>query len=450
MHHRSPRVVLRNLDELSHTGDAIHHDVDDVRPRRRNVAVRRHGDRDGLRRLAGPETGVVEEYHPVSHVDGVSDEATIVESDLDTLSGRGSIEADGELGAVGVEVLAGKDDVAGTGGVSLEVRRGVDLVAELGGEGVLRGRLEDRHLDGVGAGDEEGTVEEEEGDAVVQAGDRGPGAAGEALALGLGGVIDQDVEGGLAGELEALGALFGAVDPDDGAVGEEGTFDHTAGLGHRVHFPFGVGVEGVDAAAGGVARGSDVLVRTATADDNIRIPVVLAGEGQDDGATGVGVSAVIARKIGERLDNSVGVQVKVLRRLGSEDEHVTVLEEMDEGIHVIWLVLLEDFHGDAPSLGRAVTVENLIGGIVVLRLGRVEAVQTSRSDEDLAVSHDLGRRVPASSVKPSGEFLPIFAVERAISCRAPEVANTLEAISDSGIKPVQGAVATERAEAAIG
>lgn len=48
---------------------------------------------------------------------------------------------------------------------------------------------------------------------------------------------------------------------------------------------------------------------------------------------------------------------------------------MDEGVHVIWLVLVEKIHLDVVPLADAVAVQNLVSGVVVCGDERVETVQ---------------------------------------------------------------------------
>src|SRR5690242_4997693 len=146
-----PRLL--DVDELTHSRDAVNKNVNDVRTSRRDAPVRRHGDGDGLCGGAGLEASVVEEQHAVTHVDRVGHETTVVEVDLDSLGvGRG-VKLDGEGGAIGLEGLGGELDSGRTSGVALEVGRSVDLVAELSDVRILSGGLKNRLLDGVGTRD---------------------------------------------------------------------------------------------------------------------------------------------------------------------------------------------------------------------------------------------------------------------------------------------------------
>lgn len=291
------------------------------------------------------------------HMQRMRDEAAMIQRDLDTLGAGRDVEGDGEGTAVGLEHEGrGQDDVRGAfmSVVAGEVRRGVDLDAKLGDVVLRRGaagdRGEDGLLDGVGAGDEEGAVEEEEGDGVVETGDGGAGTRGEALAEGFGGVVDQHLEGRVGSQAEALGAAVAAVDEEDAAVRQEDAFDHAAAFGHRVHFPAGGGGEGLDAAAAGFCGAGDVLVGAAAADEDVGGPVGGAGEGEEDAAAGVGVGAVVAGEVGEGVDGGVLLDVEELGGFGDEDEEGAVFEEVDEWIHVVRLVLGEDVHRDVDAV----------------------------------------------------------------------------------------------------
>ena len=303
----------------------------------------------------------------MTHVDGVGNESTVVERDLDVLSVGRSSELDVE-GRGDLEVLGRDLDSGGTSGVALEVRGCVDLVAELSDEGVLGVRGEDGLLDGVGSRDQEGTIEKEESDTVVETSNGGGRAGGEALALGLVGVVEKDLEGGVLGNTETLGTFLSTVDPDDGTVGEESSLNHTTALGHRVHLPLWVGIERPDATARWVSRGGDVLVRATTADDDVGVVVVGRGERKHDGSTSVGVGTVGTGKVRKHTDDSSSLDLEDLSRLGNLNEEVAILHQVHEGVHVVGLVLAEDLHVEAGSLRSTVGVEHLVGGVVVLGL----------------------------------------------------------------------------------
>jgi hypothetical protein len=385
----------------------------------------------------------------VTHVDGVSNETTVVEGNLDSLGvGRGG-EFDGEGGSIGLKCLVGDLNSRGTSGVALKVGGSVDLVAELGDVGVLGGGLEDRLLDRVGSRDQKGTIKEEKGDTVVETCDGRLRTGGEALTLGLVGVVDEDLESRVLGNTETLSTLLGTVDPNDGSVSKKSSLNHTTALRHRVHLPSGVGIEGLDATTGWVTRRSDVLVRTTTTDDNIRVPLVGAGKSHHNRATGVGVGAVSTGKIGKSANDITSANIENLSRLGDLDEKVAVLHQVEEGVHVVRLVLAEDLHVDGLALGSTVGVEHLIGGVVVLRLGRVKTVQGARGNEDLVVGHDLDRRIPTSSVELWARLIPCLTIKGSIRSRALEEADALETIANGGVNEVERSVTTERNKSSI-
>ena len=176
----------------------------------------------------------------------------------------------------------------------------------------------------VRARDHEGAVEEEQGDGVVQTRDGGCSARGPALAERESGVVDESFVCRISAEAETLRAAVAAVEEDDGAVGEEGAFDHAAAFGHRVHFPMWGGGERLDAAAGGIGGGSDVLVRAASADDYVGGPVVGGDEGEEDGSASVGVCAVVAGEIRVGSDDGVGRDGEGLGGFGDEDEEIAI------------------------------------------------------------------------------------------------------------------------------
>jgi len=385
----------------------------------------------------------------VTHVNGVGDEATIVKVDLDVLGVGRRIELDGELGAISLEGLGGDLDSGGTGRVALEVGRSVDLVAELGNVGVLGGGLENGLLNRVGSRDQESTIEKEKSDTVIQTSDGRLRTSSEALALGLGRVVQKNLKSGVLSNTETLSTLLGTVDPSDGTISKKSTLDHTATLRHGVQLPGGVGIERLHATAGGVSRSSDVLVRATTTDDDIRVPLVGAREGHHDGATGVGVCTVGSGKVRKSTNDIASTNVEDLSGLGDLDEEVTILHQVKEGVHVVGLVLAEDLHVDGFALRGTVGVEDLVGRVVVLRLSRVKTVQGAGSDEDLVVGHDLNGSVPTSSVELCARLVPSLTIERSIGSRALEETNTLEAVTDGGINEVERSVTAERHEATI-
>jgi hypothetical protein len=434
---------------LAHGRDTVNKNVDDVRTGRRNVPVRRHCDCNSLGGSTGLEAGVVEEQGAVAHVDGVGNKTTVVEVDLDSLAvGRG-VELDGEVRSISLESFGGDLDSRRTGRVANKVGRSVDLVAELGDVRVLGGRLEDRLLDRVGSRDEESTVKEEEGDTVVETSNGRLRTSGEALALGLVGVVQEDFESRVLSNTEPLSTLLSTVDPGDGTVSENGSLNHTTALRHGVHLPGRVGIERLHATARWVTGSSDILVRSATADDDIRVPLVGTGEGHHYGSTSVGVGTVGTGEIRQSADDVAGTDVEDLSGLGNLDEEVAILHQVEERIHVVRLVLLKNLHADRLALGSTVGIEDLVCGVVVLRLGRVKTVQGAGSDEDLVVRHDLDRCVPAGGVELRAGLRPGLTVKGGIGSRALEETNTLETITDSRVNEVERSVTTNRNEASV-
>lgn len=139
------------------------------------------------------------------HMQRMCDEAAMIEGNLDTLGAGRDVEGDGEGAAVCFEREGAQKHVLGAleSVVAGEIGRGVDLDAELG-DVVFRGRAagdggEERLLDGVGAGDHEGAVKEEESNGVVEAGDLRAGSRGEALTEGFGRIVDQHFQGRVRG-----------------------------------------------------------------------------------------------------------------------------------------------------------------------------------------------------------------------------------------------------------
>lgn len=436
------------MDELTHGGNTVNDNVDDVRTSRGNSLVGRHGDGEALSLDVGLEARVVKEDHTVTHVEGVGDESTVVEGDLDVLGVGGGVELDVESGS-DLGALVGDDNVGRTGGVALEVRRSVDLVAELSDEWVLGGGLEDGLLNGVGTSDEQSTVKQKESNTVVETGNGGLGARGETLALGLVRVVKEDLEGGVTSDTETLSTLLSTVNPDDGTVRKKSSLNHTTAFGHRVHLPLWVGVKGPDAAARRVSGSSDILVRATTADDDIGVVVVGAGQRKHDGTTSVGVSTVGTREVSELADDGASLNLEDLSRLGDLDEDVAILHQVHEGVHVVGLVLAEDFHVVALAAGGTISVQDFVGGVVVLGLARVEAVLGSGCDKDGIVGHDLDGCVPARGVELGARLDPVVAVHGAILLALKD-SDSPETITNGGVNEVKRSVTTERNEATIG
>lgn len=122
---------------------------------------------------------------------------------------------------------------------------------------------------------------------------------------------------------------------------------------------------------------------------------------------------------------------------------------MDEGIHVVRLVLVKKLHGNASALGSTVGIEHLIGRVVIGRDTGIKTVQGSRGNEDLVVGHDLDGCIPASSVELRARLNPILSVQRSISGRTSEETETLETIADGGIHEVQTVISTDGSKATI-
>lgn len=145
----------------------------------------------------------------------------------------------------------------------------------------------------------------------------------------------------------------------------------------------------MDTAAGRVGRGRDVLVGATAADDDIRGPVVGGAEGEEDGGTGVWVGAIVAGEVRVGFHGGVGSHGKGLGGFGDEDEEGAVGEEVDEGVHVVGLVLGEDIHGNVDAAGDALVGEYLVGRIVVGGDRGIETVQAAGCYEDGSVGHCL-------------------------------------------------------------
>ena len=124
---------LDNSHKLTDRWNSISDNVDNIRSGRRHVLVRGHGDSNSLSSAIGDEASIVEEEHAMSHVNRMSNKATIVKSDLNSLGTGGGVERDGESRAIGRKVLRREDHcrrtVIGLG--SLKIRRREPLDAEL-------------------------------------------------------------------------------------------------------------------------------------------------------------------------------------------------------------------------------------------------------------------------------------------------------------------------------
>ena len=172
----------------------------------------------------------------------------------------------------------------------------------------------------------------------------------------------------------------------------------------------------MDAAAAGVGGACDVLVGAATADEDVGSPLTGAGEGQEHASARVGVCAVVAREIGVSLDGFVPSNVEALGRFGNEDEEVTVGHEVDEGIHVVRLVLGEDIHWNTDTVCDTLVVEKFPCRIVVGWYRRVQAIQTSTGNKDSTVRHGLSRSIPSCAGKLVARFTPRLAILSLVGC----------------------------------
>ncbi|TLD31366.1 hypothetical protein PspLS_03068 [Pyricularia sp. CBS 133598] len=394
---------LRNL--LADARNAVGNDKEDVVSRRGDVVGRRRLGDEVLGRHAGGEAGVLEVHHAVAHVHAVGDVAVVVERDLDVLDRlAGQAEAHVERATTG---RAGRHGGARQRHVErpqvlpavAQVGRRVALDPELGRVRRLLAHLEDRLLDRVAAGDEDRAVLEHQRHRVVHARDVGRSGRRETLAQGLRRVVEERGESGLVGHAKALGSLVSAVDKKDGAVQEENTLNHDTSVGHGVHLPLGVRVQWLDATAGRLSRRGNVLVRSTSTDDDVGCVAILLGKRQHDGATGVGVGAVVTGKLRHLLDNGASggtvSDIEQLRRFGSKNEQVAVVQEVNEGVHVVGLRLDEEVHGHKSARRDTVTIQHLVRRVVVRHVLRSKTVQAAGSDKDTTVGQDLGAGVPA-------------------------------------------------------
>ena len=84
-----------------------------------------------------------------------------------------------------------------------------------------------------------------------------------------------------------------------------------------------------------------------------------------------------------------------MRGSGSENEEVPVVEKVDVGIHIVWLVIDQELQGNTLSNGNSISVQDLEGGIVVCEDCRIEAIQAAGCHEDGSVGEYLCARVPS-------------------------------------------------------
>ena len=170
---------------------------------------------------------------------------------------------------------------------------------------------------------------------MIQPGDSGRCELSPARAMGLGGIIEKSGKSRVRCKFESLGTLVGTVEPEDSSIRKQNTLNHTTSLGHRVHFPSRVSILWGDDTTAGVSGGRRILVRTTTADYNLSTVLRSAAQWKQDTTAGVRVSPEGSREIRHGLDDGIGVNTEDLRRLRSEDKHVSILEKMNEGVHLI-------------------------------------------------------------------------------------------------------------------
>ena len=348
----------------------------------------------------------------------------MVKRNLNLLRTSRAVELDGGFPAQGMESLDLELDVCGAfAGVGTgEVWRGVDLDLEVC-DVVFRGDtvgdgVENGLFDGVGACDHESAVEEEETDGVVEAFEGRGGTFMPALAFRSGWVVDEDFLGGVCAEAEPLGAFFAAVEPDDGPVGEEVPFDHGTAFGHGIHFPSGVGVEGLDASARGVCWRSDVLVGASTADHHVGSPFVGARKGQEHGTAGVGIGAVVSWHVRQGFDDSVAADVEDLGRLCNEDHELAIIEEVHKGVHIVGFVLGQDLERRGGFLVGAIGVEELVRRVVIGFHRRIKTVERAGCDEQRTVRHGLDTGIPTSAVNLVTWLRPCLTVKAGVCGRS--------------------------------
>ena len=90
------------------------------------------------------------------------------------------------------------------------------------------------------------------------------------------------------------------------------------------------------------------------------------------------------------MDNFVASDVENLGRFRDEDEQIAVIEEVDEWVHVVWLILLEDVEGDAVATRYTLGAEYFVRWVIICGNSRIQAVETARCNEHGAIGHRLG------------------------------------------------------------
>jgi hypothetical protein len=127
--------------------------------------------------------------------------------------------------------------------------------------------------------------------------------------------------------------------------------------------------------------GSSYLIGASSANHDLGSPTIRAREGKQDTAAGVGIRTMVSREVGQGFDDGVALYVEDLRGFVREDEKLTVLEKMHEGIHVVWLIIGQNVHLDAPARADTGGRQNLIRGIVVGWHRRVPRTISKSTDQ---------------------------------------------------------------------
>jgi hypothetical protein len=62
---------------------------------------------------------------------------------------------------------------------------------------------------------------------------------------------------------------------------------------------------------------------------------------------------------------------------------------MEEGVEVVGLIFDKDIHGNIPSRSGSISIQNLVGRIVVGVIRNDKSSQATRCDEDGTIRHSL-------------------------------------------------------------
>ena len=165
----------------------------------------------------------------------------------------------------------------------------------------------------VAAGNENGTIEQQESNRMIQPRDSGRGKLCPACSHCLGRLVKEGGKGWVGSKLESLSTAVGTIKPEDGSVRKQDTLHHTASLGHRIHLPGRVCILGGNNTAARISRGSNILISTTTTDHDLGAPSVGAGERKHDTTTSVGICAENSRQVRHLAGDGVGINVKDLR-----------------------------------------------------------------------------------------------------------------------------------------